>query len=66
MPSDSGWSPPATAYHRRLLLQSSTGLGAPSSLFWFNPATRLIRFIVRTPPGSYGVTGAIAYGDKNG
>ena len=54
-----------TAYHGRLLLQSNLGQGGPSSLFWFNPVTRSIRFIFRAPPGSYGVAGAIAYGDFN-
>jgi hypothetical protein len=55
-----------TAYHGRLLLQSNLGPGGPSSLFWFNPATRSIRFISRAPHGSYGVAGAIAYGYWNG
>ena len=54
-----------TAYHGRLFLQSDLGPGGPSSLFWFNPVTRSIRFIFRAPPGSYGVAGAIAYGYWN-
>jgi hypothetical protein len=49
-----------------LLLQSAIGLGGPSSLFWFNPATGSVRFIFRTPPGIYGVAGAIPYGYRNG
>lgn len=55
-----------TTYHGRLLLQSNIGPGGPSSLFWFNPATRSIRFIFRAPPGTYGVAGTIAYGYWNG
>jgi len=55
-----------TAYHGRLLLESNVGQGGPSSLFWFNPATRSIRFIFRTPPGTFGVYLAIAYGYQNG
>jgi len=56
-----------TAYRGRLLLQSNIGgPGGPSSLFWFNPVTRSIRFIFRAPAGAIGVAGAIAYGYWNG
>jgi hypothetical protein len=56
-----------TAHRGRLLLQSNIGgPGGPSSLFWFNPATRSIRFIFRAAPGTDGVAGAIAYGYWNG
>jgi hypothetical protein len=55
-----------TAYHGRLLLQSKIGLSGPSSLFWFNPATRSIRFIFRPSAGTRGVFTAIAYGYQNG
>ena len=54
-----------TAYRGRLLLQSDIGPGGPSSLFWFNPSTRSIRFLFRTPPARYGVAGVIAYGYWN-
>jgi len=46
----------------RLLLQSAIGPGGPSDLFWYNPATRAIRFLFRTPPGKYGVAGVVPYG----
>jgi hypothetical protein len=46
----------------RLLLESNIGgSGGPSSLFWYNPATGSVRYILRTPPGVYGVAGAIPY-----
>ncbi len=54
-----------TAWAGRLLLWSGLGTGGPSSLFWFNPATRAIRFILRTPSDTSGVAGAIAYGYRN-
>jgi len=54
-----------TAFAGRLLLQSNIGPGGPVSLFWFNPATRAVRFIFRTPPNTYGAVGAIAYGYRN-
>jgi len=55
-----------TAYRGRLLLQSNVGgPGGPSSLFWFNPVTRSIRFLIRAPAGTYGVFDAIAYGYQN-
>ena len=55
-----------TAYRGRLLLQSNIGPGGPSSLFWFNPLTRTDQFILRAPPGTYGVADTIAYGYWNG
>jgi hypothetical protein len=50
----------------RLLLQSAIGPGGPSSLFWYNPATRAIQYLFRTPPGLYGVAGAIPYAYRDG
>lgn len=35
-------------------------------MFWFNPATRSIRFIFRPPAVTYGVYTAIAYGYEHG
>jgi hypothetical protein len=55
-----------TVFGGRLLLQSSTGAGGPSSLFWFNPATRSIQFIFRAPAQTYGVAGVIPYGYRTG
>lgn len=55
-----------TAFAGRLLLESNIGgPGGPSSLFWFDPATRTVRFIFRAPPNTYGAVGAIAYGYWN-
>jgi hypothetical protein len=55
-----------TAYHQRLLVESSVGTGGSSSLFWFNPVTRTEQFIFRAPAGTYGVFQAIPYGYRNG
>jgi hypothetical protein len=56
-----------TSQAGRLLLQSNIGgPGGPSSLFWYNPATGSVRYIVRTPPGVYGVAGAIPYRYRTG
>lgn len=49
-----------TALTGRLLLQSAIGLGCPSSLFWYNPASSSLLF--HTPSGTYDVAGAIPYG----
>jgi hypothetical protein len=55
-----------TAYRGQLMLQSNIGgPGGPSSLFWFNPVTRSVRFIVRARPATYGVYGVIPYGYWN-
>jgi hypothetical protein len=51
-----------TARAGRLLLQSAIGPGGPSSLFWFSPPTHAVRFVFRTPAGTYGVAGVIPYG----
>jgi hypothetical protein len=51
-----------TAFAGRLLLQSNIGTGGPVSLFWFDPATRTVRFIFRAPPETYGAADAIPYG----
>ena len=62
IPGLAGISPNiVTASHGRLLLESAIGSGGPSSLFWFDPATRATRFLIRTPPAIYGVAGAIPY-----
>jgi TolB protein len=55
-----------TAFAGRFLLESNMGgPGGPSSLFWFDPATRTVRFMFRAPPNTYGAVGAIAYGYWN-
>ncbi len=67
MPGPAGYSDSiATVFDGRLLLQSSLGVGGPSSLFWFNPVTRTVRFIFRTPAHTYGVAGVIPYGYRSG
>jgi hypothetical protein len=65
VPGPAGVSPQIiTARNGRLLLQSRVGTKSPgpSSLFWFNPATHGIQYLIRTPPGAYGVCGAIVLG----
>ncbi len=65
VPGPAGVSPQiVTARNGRLLLQSDvvTTRPRPSSLFWFNPATHAIQYVIRTPPGIYGVCGAIVLG----
>ena len=65
IPGPAGVSPQiVTARNGRLLLQSDVGTKEPrpSSLFWFNPATHAIQYLIRTPPGIYGVCGAIVLG----
>jgi hypothetical protein len=55
-----------TAYRGQFMLQSNIGgPGGPSSLFWFNPVTRSIRYIIRARPATYGVRGVIPYGYWN-
>jgi hypothetical protein len=57
-----------TARNGRLLLRSDVGTNEPrpSSLFWFNPATHAIHYLIRTRPGIYGVCGVIVLGYHNG
>ena len=65
VPGPAGVSPLILAARNgRLLLQSDIGTKEPrpSSLFWFNPATHAIQYLIRTPPGIYGVSGAIVLG----
>jgi hypothetical protein len=42
-------------------VKSGLPAGGPDSLFWYNPATRSVRFVFRPPPGRYGVFDAIPY-----
>jgi len=49
----------------RLLLQSSLGVSGPSSLFWFDPTNRFVRFVFRAPADTYGIYGVIPYGNQS-
>ena len=46
----------------RMLLWSGVGISPTGSLFWYNPATRTLRYLFRTPPGTYGVAGVLTSG----
>jgi hypothetical protein len=46
----------------RLLIASGTGQQPSESLLWYNPATRAIRYVFRTPPKAYGVAGVVSFG----
>jgi hypothetical protein len=54
-----------TAHAGQLLLWSNIGPGGPSSLFWFNPMTRAVRFLFRAKQGTAGISGVVAYGYQN-
>ena len=65
VPGPAGVSPQIiTARNGRLLVRSDVGTKAPGpgSLFWLNPATHGIQYLIRTPPGIYGVYGALVLG----
>jgi hypothetical protein len=51
-----------TSHGSRLLIWSGLGISLSNSLFWYNPDTRTIRYVFRTPPSRYGVAGVIPYG----
>jgi len=51
-----------TAVGPRLLIETGVGVSASDSLFWYNPATRAIRYVFRTPPKTYGVSGVATFG----
>ena len=55
-----------TSYRGQLLLESALGVGGPSSLFWFNPVTHAIRYLLRAPAGRYGVAAVIPFGYRDG
>ena len=52
----------ATSRGPRLLLESGVGVSPSDSLFWYNPATRAIHYVFRTPPKTYGVAGVTTFG----
>ena len=51
-----------TSRGSRLLIWSGIGVSQSNSLFWYNPTTHAIRYVFRTPPGRFGVSGVIPYG----
>lgn len=51
-----------TALGRRLLIDTGSGVSSTSSLFWYNPVTRAIQYVFRTPPKTRGVFGVVPFG----
>lgn len=53
-----------TALGSRLLVDTGSGVSSTSSMFWYNPATRAIHYVFRTPPKTYGVFGVVTFGSQ--
>jgi TolB protein len=53
-----------TALGSRLLIDTGSGVSNTSSLFWYNPATRAIHYVFRTPPQIRGVYGVVTFGSQ--
>jgi TolB protein len=51
-----------TALGPRLLINNGLGVSTTSSLFWYNPATRAVRYVFKTPSKILGVYNVIPYG----
>jgi hypothetical protein len=51
-----------TTFGPRLLIDTGSGVSNTSSLFWYNPATRALHYVFRTPTKIYGVFGVVPFG----
>lgn len=53
-----------TALGSRLLIDTGLGVSNTSSLFWYNPSTRAIRYVFQTPPTTRGISSVVTFGSQ--